>query len=131
MACVDISSLARRNAFKRIGNGLQKGKNRKMKNIGFVIYRKGNEPGTLLAQWYHSDDGSGTGIAKGSPSEGFVGEYQIRYFDERGNVQAARELVIKKDREYYQLSWLKDGTLSAEGIGQETSGCLCVGYHNI
>lgn len=102
-----------------------------MKNIGFVIYRKGNEAGTLLAQWYHSDDGSGTGMAKGAPSEDFAGKYQIRYFDEQGNFQAARELVIKKDSSYYQLSWLKDGTMTAEGIGQEISGCLCVGYHNI
>ena len=102
-----------------------------MKNIGFVIYRKGNEPGTLLAQWHHSDDGSGTGIATGASSEDFTGEYQIRYFDEQGNIQAARDLVIKKEREYYQLLWLKDGAITAEGIGQETADCLCVGYHNI
>lgn len=102
-----------------------------MENIGLVFYRKGNEPGTLLAQFRHSDYGTGTGLAKGTPSEGFEGQFQIRYFDENGNIQADRDLFIIKDGEYYQLTWFKDGKITGEGIGHENSDCLCVGYHEI
>ncbi len=76
-----------------------------MTNVGFVLYKKGEEPGTLIAKWCHTDDGNGTGIATGGPVEGFEGHYHVRYFDDKGNLQAARELNIKKDGDYYQTWW--------------------------
>jgi hypothetical protein len=70
-------------------------------------------------------------LLKGVPAEGFAGCYQIRYFDEKGHVQAERELVIQKDNEYYLLSWIHNGRLSGEGIGLETAEGLTVGYHDV
>jgi hypothetical protein len=102
-----------------------------MKNIGFVAYEKGDEPGILTARWEHSDYGTGTGIAEGSPSEGFEGEYVIRYFDTLGALQAERNLSIEKRGESYRLSWFHDGRKTAEGIGRIISRSLCVGYHDV
>jgi len=102
-----------------------------MNNIGFVVYKKGNEPGMLMAQWEHSDYGKGTGIAKGSQSDGYEGEYTIQYFDNNGIIQAERDLIIKKEGDSYHLSWFKENKKTAEGIGKEISCCLCVGYHDI
>jgi hypothetical protein len=42
-----------------------------MPSVGFVMYKKSDEPGTLIAEWCHSDYGNGTGIATGGPADGF------------------------------------------------------------
>ncbi|MCP4370993.1 MAG: hypothetical protein GY797_23195 [Deltaproteobacteria bacterium] len=102
-----------------------------MTNVGYVLYKKGDEPGTLIAKWCHSDYGNGTGIATGGPAEGFEGRYHIRYFDEKGNIQADRELDIQKDGDYYQLSWINNGEISGRGIGMENAEGLSVGYRDI
>ncbi len=102
-----------------------------MTNVGYVLYKKGDEPGTLIAKWCHSDYGNGTGIATGGPAEGFEGRYHIRYFDEKGNIQADRELDIQKDGDYYQLSWINNGEISGRGIGMENAEGLSVGYCNV
>ncbi len=102
-----------------------------MINIGFVLYKKGDEPGTLNAKWCHSDYGNGTGIATGGPAEGFEGRYHIRYLDDKGNAQAERKLDIQKKGDFYHLSWINNGNISARGIGMETVEGLSVGYRDI
>ncbi len=102
-----------------------------MNNIGYVLYKKGKRPGTLNANWCHSELGIGTGIATGGPIDGFEGLYKIRYFDGKGNLQAERELDIKKDGNCYKVSWLNKGETTAYGIGLENSEGLSVGYRDI
>jgi hypothetical protein len=53
-------------------------------NIGFVLYSKGNIPGTLNARWTYQNSYSGKGLATGGPKEGFAGHYHVRYYDEQG-----------------------------------------------
>ena len=102
-----------------------------MTNIGFVLYKKNDAPGVMNAKWCHSDYGIGTGIATGGPVEGFEGDYHIRYFDDTGNIQADRDLEIKKDGDFYKVSWLSNGKITAVGIGMENSEGLSVGYRDV
>ncbi len=102
-----------------------------MNNIGYVLYKKDKEPGTLKADWCHSELGTGTGFATGGPIDGFEGLYQIRYFDDKGDLQAERELDIKKDENCYKVSWLNKGKPTAYGIGLKNSEGLSVGYRDI
>ena len=102
-----------------------------MKNIGFVLYEKGEKPGTLTAKWCHSEDGSGTGIATGGPATGFEGRYKIQYYDEKQNLQAQRDLDIQKMKGHYHISWINMGKITCNGIGMETAEGLAVGYRNI
>lgn len=102
-----------------------------MNNIGCVLYKKDKEPGTLNANWCHSEYGIGTGIATGGSADDFDGHYQIRYFDENGNLQAERELDISKDGNYYKVSWLNNGEITSYGIGLVNSEGLSVGYRDI
>jgi hypothetical protein len=50
-------------------------------NIGFVLYSKGNIPGTLNARWTYQNIYSGKGLATGGPKAGFAGHYHVRYCD--------------------------------------------------
>jgi len=102
-----------------------------MDNIGFVIYQKGEEPGTLNARWNHSALGNGTGIATDGPVEGFAGKYKICYFNEKGDLMAERQLDIQKFGENYKIKWLKDGVVSAEGLGMLVADGLAAGWRNI
>ena len=102
-----------------------------MPSVGFVLYKKSDEPGTLTAEWCHSDYGNGTGIATGGPADGFEGRYTIRYFDDKGNMQAERGLEIQKEGNYYQLSWSNNGEISGSGVGMETAEGLAVGYRDV
>ncbi|VVS91447.1 hypothetical protein [Desulfoluna spongiiphila] len=101
-----------------------------MSGVGIVHYTKNDEPGTLVAEWCHSEYGNGTGVATGGPAKGFEGHYRIIYYDDQGNLQAERELDIKKSGAQYQVSWLNNGDVSAIGIGIETSVGLSVGYRD-
>ncbi|MES9973240.1 MAG: hypothetical protein ABW094_03200 [Candidatus Thiodiazotropha sp.] len=105
-----------------------------MINVGCVLYTKGEEPGSLNAKWCHPLFGKGvfgTGKATGGPVEGFVGRYQIQYFDAEGNHIAGFELDIKKDSEYYELAWIDNGTVLDRGIGMEVSEGLAAGWRRI
>jgi hypothetical protein len=102
-----------------------------MIDIGFVLYKKGDEPGTLEAEWCHSYSGNGTGKATGGPPEGFVGRYQIRYFDDKGNVDGDCELDIQKDGDYYELSWIVNGEIADRGIGMEVAEGLAAGWRGV
>jgi hypothetical protein len=42
-------------------------------NIGFVLYTKGDAPGTLNARWTYQNIYSGKGVATGGPKEGYAG----------------------------------------------------------
>ena len=102
-----------------------------MIDIGFVLYKKGEKPGTLTAEWCHAVAGNGTGIATGGPAVGFVGHYNIRYFDNNGNVDADLELTIQKAGDNYELVWIDDGEITNRGIGKVIEGGLAVGWRGI
>ena len=102
-----------------------------MINVGCVLYTKSSEPGTLHAKWFHSDSGNGTGIATGGPAEGFAGRYHMRYFDDKGKVDADRELNIKKNGDYFELTWINNGEITGKGIGMEVSEGLAAGWRDI
>ena len=86
-------------------------------NIGFVLYSKGNVPGTLNARWNYQNIYSGRGLATGGPKEGFAGHYHVRYYDEQGKFSDEYDLVIEKAGTFYNASWLTNGRVSASGIG--------------
>ena len=99
-----------------------------MSNVGFVIYTRGKEPGSLDAKFRHSKNGSGTGVLTGGPTEGFTGSYQARYFNEAGIETFVFDLIIEKNGETYDLTWRSNGETGAVGIGREVGGGLAVGY---
>ena len=103
-------------------------------NIGCVLYRKGNEPGTLDAKWCHpffGDGVFGTGRATGGPTVGFEGRYDIRYCDNTGAELAGFELDIRKAGEYYELAWIDSGEIMDRGIGMEVSEGLVAGWRRV
>ncbi len=102
-----------------------------MIDVGCVLYKKGDEPGTLKAKWCHSSLGIGTGIATGGTAEGFAGHYRIRYFDDKGNEIADRELDIQKEADHFKLTWINNGVISARGIGMEIEAGLSAGWADI
>ncbi len=102
-----------------------------MNNVGVVLYRKGDEPGTLNAEYCHTDDGKGHGIATGGLTQGFEGKYQIQYFDEKGQLLAARDLEINKVGDRFNLIWFNNKVISCRGIGFETTEGLVVGYYDV
>lgn len=102
-----------------------------MIDVGFVLYKKGSEAGTLEANWCHSSSGAGTGKASGGPDKGFSGNYSIRYFDNNGNIEADLELDIEKDGNIYQVIWIQDGKITARGIGMEVDEGLAVGWRSV
>ncbi len=96
-------------------------------NIGYVVYKRGEEPGTPEAEWCHSYTGKGKGIATGGMSGGFEGRYNITYFDNKNNLMSNRELVIQKTGDVYKLAWIKEGIIKAEGIEMVVSDRLTAG----
>lgn len=102
-----------------------------MIDVGCVLYKKGDESGTLNAKWCHSYLGNGTGKATGGPAEGFVGRYHICYFDDKNNEIADCELDIQKDGDYYELVWMNKGEITGRGIGMEVAEGLAAGWRGI
>lgn len=102
-----------------------------MISIGCVLYRKGEEPGTLLARWFHSNSESGTGKAIGGSSDGFAGRYHIQYSNDKSNEISAFELVIEKVCDYYELSWIENDNVRFRGIGMEVSEGLFAGWRSV
>lgn len=102
-----------------------------MDNIGSVFYTKSEKEGVLNAVWFHPEAGLGTGIAEGKNINGYEGNYVITYFDANGNINAIRDLTIKKENEHYKITWLKNGRETAIGFGFETEKGLCGGWKNI
>jgi len=100
-------------------------------NIGFVLYTKSHAPGTLNARWNFANKYSGPGLATGGPREGFVGHYHVRYFLDSGKFSDEYDLVIEKTGDFYSVSWLADGKVSAVGVGMEVSDGLAVGWRRV
>ncbi len=100
-------------------------------NIGFVLYTKGNVPGTLNARWTYQNVYSGKGLATGGPKEGFAGHYHVRYYDEQGKFSDEYDLVIEKAGAFYNASWITDGKVSAGGVGMEVEKDLAIGWRRV
>lgn len=100
-------------------------------NIGFVLYTKGDVPGTLNARWTYQNVYSGKGLATGGPKEGFAGHYHVRYYDEQGKFSDEYDLVIEKAGAFYNASWITDGKVSAGGVGMEVGTGLAIGWRRV
>ena len=100
-------------------------------NIGFVLYTKGDTPGTLYARWNYANIWSGPGIATGGPRDGFEGNYHVRYFFENGKFSDEYDLIIEKTGDFYSVSWLTNGKVSARGIGMVVQNALSVGWRRV
>lgn len=100
-------------------------------NIGFVLYTKGEAPGTLKARWRYTTEYSGTGIATGGPAAGFAGRYHVRYFDENGKFSDEYDLVIESNGDFYTGSWLTNGKVSASGVGMKVDNGVAIGWRRI
>jgi hypothetical protein len=100
-------------------------------NIGFVLYTKGDTPGTLYARWNYANIWSGPGIATGGPREGFAGNYHVRYFFENGKFSDEYDLVIEKTGDFYDVSWVIKGKIAARGVGMVVNNALSVGWRRI
>jgi len=99
--------------------------------IGFVLYTKGDAPGTLKARWRYTTEYSGTGVATGGPADGFAGHYHVRYFDENGKFSDEYDLVIESNGDFYSGSWLTDGKVSASGLGMKVGDGVAIGWRRI
>ena len=105
-------------------------------NIGCVVY---TETDTGLEAVWHYDNGeileSGTGIAKRltplNKDKIFEGEFVITYFDTDNEPIANLTLIIVFEKEYYKLSWLKDGELAFAGMGFFRDDQLVAGYSKV
>ncbi|HWJ46429.1 MAG TPA: hypothetical protein VNS62_02175 [Candidatus Udaeobacter sp.] len=100
-------------------------------NIGFVLYTKGDAPGTLNARWTYQNIYSGKGVATGGPKDGYAGHYHVRYFNEDGSFSDEYDLVIEKTGNFYNASWITDGKVSAGGVGMEVEHGLAVGWRRV
>ncbi|MBS0422775.1 MAG: hypothetical protein JSR66_34025 [Proteobacteria bacterium] len=100
-------------------------------NIGFVLYTKGDAPGTLNARWTYQNVYSGKGLATGGPKEGFAGHYHVRYYDEHGQFSDEYDLVIERAGAFYNASWITNGKVSAGGVGMEVEKGLAIGWRRV
>ena len=105
-------------------------------NIGFVLYTKSDTPGVLNARWNYANAYSGPGVATGGPAAGgFVGRYHVRYFLENGQFSDEYDLEIQKHPpgDFYDVTWITDGKVSARGVGMEVAGgkSLAVGWRRV
>jgi hypothetical protein len=100
-------------------------------NIGFVLYTKGDAPGTLNARWTYQNVYSGKGVATGGPKEGYAGHYHVRYFNEDGSFSDEYDLVIEKAGNFYNASWITAGKVKAGGVGMEVEHGLAVGWRRV
>jgi hypothetical protein len=105
-------------------------------NIGFVLYTRSDTPGTLNARWNYANAYSGPGVATGGPtSGGFAGRYHVRYYLENGAFSDEYDLEIQRHSpgDFYDVTWIDNGTISARGVGMEVAGgnSLAVGWRRI
>lgn len=100
-------------------------------NIGFVLYTKSHASGTLNARWMLTDKYKGPGIATGGPTDGFAGEYHVRYFYESGEFSDEYDLIIEKTADVYRAYWLVDGETLAIGVGMEVENGLAIGWRRV
>jgi hypothetical protein len=106
-------------------------KTRDTLNIGFALYTRSAAPGTLNARWNYANVYSGKGVATGGPKKGFAGHYHVRYFYENGEFSDEYDLVIEKTGDFYNVSWLTNGKVSARGVGMMVKNGLAVGWRRV
>lgn len=95
--------------------------------IGFVLYTKGDAPGTLKSRWTYQNVYSGKGVATGGPKEGLCGHYHVRYYDEHGKFSDEYDLVIERAGDFYNALWIANGKVSAGGVDMEVEDGLAIG----
>jgi hypothetical protein len=100
-------------------------------NIGFAVYSKGVEPGTLDARWTYENRWPGPGLAAGGPEQGFAGDYHIRYYLDSGEFSDEYDLRIERTGDLYELQWLTGNEVRAIGVGMEVDGRLAVGWRRV
>jgi hypothetical protein len=100
-------------------------------NIGFALYGRGEEAGTLDARWSYENAWGGSGHATGGPEEGFAGRYHICYFHENGEFSDEYDLEIERAGDLYEATWLVDGEVRAVGVGMEVGDHLAVGWRRV
>ncbi len=105
-------------------------------NIGFVLYTRSETPGVLKARWNYANAYSGPGVATGGPAaRGFAGRYHVRYFLENGQFSDEYDLEIRRHApgDFYDVTWITDGKVSARGVGLEVEGgrSLAVGWRRV
>jgi hypothetical protein len=100
-------------------------------NIGYAVYTKGAKPGTLNAIWNYANVWSGKGKATGVSKVGFAGNYHIKYYFENGAFSDEYDLVIEKAGNFYNLSWIVDGKVSARGVGTVVDNRLVAGWRRV
>jgi hypothetical protein len=100
-------------------------------NVGIVLYTKSPAPGVLNARWNFANKYSGPGLATGGPREGFAGRYHVRYFLDSGQFSDEYDLIIEKTGDFYSVSWLVAGKVSAVGVGMEIEDGLVVGWRRV
>jgi len=100
-------------------------------NIGFVLYTKTANPGTLIARWTYDKRYFGPGLATGGPADGFAGNYHVRYFLENGQFSDEYELQVAKAGTFYDVTWRVGGVVKARGVGMlvDDGTSLAVGWH--
>jgi hypothetical protein len=100
-------------------------------NIGFVLYTKTANPGTLIARWTYDNRYFGPGLATGGPADGFAGNYHVRYFLENGQFSDEYELQVAKAGNFYDVTWRVGGLVKARGVGMlvDDGASLAVGWH--
>ena len=102
-----------------------------MSDVGFVLFKRGDESGTLEATWCHSSQGYGIGKATCGPPAAFVGRYDMHYPNRSDSDDVHRELEIQREGLVYQLSWFHDGELRATGVGMEVADGLAAGWRGV
>ena len=100
-------------------------------NIGYAVYSKATTKGTLNAIWNYANVWSGKGKATGISKGGFAGNYHIKYYYENGEFSDEYDLVIEKTGDFYDVSWLSNGVVSALGVGLEVDNGLAVGWRRV
>jgi hypothetical protein len=100
-------------------------------NIGVVLYTRSDTAGILKARWNYANAYYGPGQATGGPKVGFAGKYHVRYFLESGKFSDEYDLVIKKKGDFYDVSWITDGKVSAVGVGMDVENGLAVGWRRV
>ena len=100
-------------------------------NIGFTLYSKSTVPETLNARWNYANIFSGKGVATGEPKAAFAGHYHVRYFYENGAFWDEYDLIIEKTGDFYSVSWITNGKVSARAVGMEVKNGLAVGWRRV
>ncbi len=104
--------------------------------VAIAVYTKGDEPGTLHAQWKQSDQVSSDpekgviclGKGTGGSARGFAGSFTFIYTDEQGLPGEPIKVKISSTGDAYQMKWERNGQVLYVGVGIELDGKLVFGW---